>query len=106
MGSVQTRHIVHGFFIMPLSPLQRLLHKVAETKYLISGSVSFVGTYSPESDITGDGKVDIEDLNAVVSQWLQSPSTPSADIAPSPHDGKVDFLDFAAMAENWLFGVQ
>ena len=50
--------------------------------------------------------MDIEDLNAVVNQWLQSPGAPSADIAPSPHDGKVDFLDFAAMAENWLFGVE
>jgi hypothetical protein len=56
--------------------------------------------------VTGDGKVDIEDLKAVVGQWLQSPGTPSADIAPWPHDGFVDLLDFAAMAENWLFGVE
>ena len=101
-----SNQMLPGHYTVDWDPLPSYLTLGSETKYLISGSVSFVGTYSPESDITGDGKVDIEDLNAVVSQWLQSPSTPSADIAPSHHDGKVDFLDFAAMAENWLFGVQ
>jgi hypothetical protein len=53
-------------------------------------------------DITGDGKVDLDDLKILAEQWLQSPGTPSADIAPSPLDDIVNFLDFALMAENWM----
>ena len=54
-------------------------------------------------DITGNGIVDFEDLDILVGQWLQSPGTPSADIAPLPNgDGIVNFLDFALLANNWL----
>jgi hypothetical protein len=56
-------------------------------------------------DITGDGKVDFEDLEILANQWLQPPGIPSADIAPSPSgDGIVNLLDFAVLAENWLSG--
>lgn len=57
-------------------------------------------------DITGDGKVNYEDLKIMTDQWLQPPGTPSADIAPSPIDGIVNFLDFAVLAGNWLAGVE
>ena len=53
-------------------------------------------------DITGDGKVNIEDLRILAIQWLQAPGVPSADIAPIPNgDDIVNFLDFAKFAENW-----
>jgi len=53
-------------------------------------------------DITGDDKVDFEDLNILAEQWLQPPGIPSADIAPPDGDNIVNFLDFALLAENWL----
>ncbi len=54
-------------------------------------------------DITGDNKVDLDDLEILVDQWLQSPGTPSADIVPPPDgDNIVNFLDFALLADNWL----
>jgi hypothetical protein len=53
-------------------------------------------------DISGDGKVNFEDLKILAEQWLQSPGTPSADIAPISTDGIVNFLDFAVLAENWM----
>ena len=56
-------------------------------------------------DITGNGRVDFEDLKVLADQWLQPPSIPSADIAPPPSgDNFVNFLDFAILAENWLQG--
>jgi hypothetical protein len=54
-------------------------------------------------DLNDDCKVDFEDMAILTDQWLQPPSTPSADIAPSPDgDGIVNFQDSAIMAENWL----
>ncbi len=54
-------------------------------------------------DLNGDCRVDFKDLAILVNQWLQSPGSPSADIAPSPSgDGRVNFQDFAVMAANWL----
>jgi hypothetical protein len=65
----------------------------------------FEGVIVPiPADITGDGKVDLDDLKILIEQWLQSPGIPSADIAPSPLDGIVNFLDFAVIAEHWLKG--
>jgi len=59
------------------------------------------------SDITGDGKVNFEDLKVIANQWLQQPGIPSADIAPQPDgDDIVNFLDFAKFASNWLDGVE
>jgi hypothetical protein len=56
-------------------------------------------------DITGNGKVNFEDLKIIADQWLQPPGTPSADIAPLPNgDNIVDFLDFSVLARNWLRG--
>jgi parallel beta-helix repeat protein len=53
-------------------------------------------------DITGNGKVNFEDLAILADQWLKPPGTPSADIAPPPDgDNIVDFLDFAVLAQNW-----
>jgi len=52
--------------------------------------------------ITGEGRVDLEDLARLASQWLGQPGSPSADIAPSPAgDGVVNLLDLADLAESW-----
>jgi hypothetical protein len=56
------------------------------------------------ADITGDGKVNWDDMEVLVEQWLQPPGVPSADIAPTPADGLVNFLDYAVLAEHWLEG--
>ena len=66
--------------------------------------VTFPYVIPVTGDITGDGKVNYEDLKVLANQWLQPPGTPSADIAPLPLDGFVDFLDFAILANHWLEG--
>ncbi|MHC4497899.1 MAG: S8 family serine peptidase [Planctomycetota bacterium] len=58
--------------------------------------------YSVAGDFEPDEDVDFADLLVLIDQWLQTPGTPSADIAPLNGDNFVDFLDFAALAENWL----
>ncbi|MHC4152127.1 MAG: right-handed parallel beta-helix repeat-containing protein [Planctomycetota bacterium] len=54
------------------------------------------------ANLDGIGGVDFDDLAILISQWLQAPSTPSADIAPETPDNIVNFLDFAIFAEYWL----
>ena len=72
----------------------------------LGGQVLVTFPYNPlAGDITGDGKVNFEDIKAIADQWLQAPGIPSADIAPLPLDGIVNFLDFAVLAENWLAGM-
>lgn len=62
-----------------------------------SGSV-----WAAAGDIDSSGTTDGNDLEILVNQWLQSPGTPSADIAPeSGVDGVVNFLDFALLAKDW-----
>jgi len=56
-------------------------------------------------DITGNGKVDFEDLARITTFWLDNEFL--ADIAPEPDgDGIVNFLDYAKVAEYWLKGVE
>jgi len=59
----------------------------------------------PAGDITGDCFVNFEDYAALASQWLQSPGSPSADIAPDPPDAFVNILDLAVLADGWLEGI-
>jgi hypothetical protein len=54
------------------------------------------------ANLDGIGDIDSNDLAILVSQWLQTPGTPSADIAPETPDNIVNFLDFAILAEHWL----
>jgi hypothetical protein len=69
----------------------------SNTWYFDNGTAPIIG------DINDDCKVDGKDFAILAEQWLQSPGTPSADIAPLPGgDGTVNFLDVAAMVENWL----
>lgn len=58
------------------------------------------GTLS--ADFNCNGPVYFDDLQILLSQWLQPPSIPSADIAPEPGDCIVNALDFAVLAQDWL----
>lgn len=56
-------------------------------------------------DIDRDGIVNFEDLAILGDQWLQTPGSPSADIAPPVEgDNIVDLLDLAVLVEHWLEG--
>jgi hypothetical protein len=61
-----------------------------------------IAEYTPTADVTGDCVVDLEDFAVLGNQWLGTPGTPSADIAPNPPDGWVDGRDLAVLTEQWL----
>jgi len=69
-------------------------------------SIAWVGPIPGKcggADLDRLGDVSFGDLVILVSQWLQPPDTPSADIAPKPNgDGIVNFLDLAVLAEHWM----
>lgn len=78
---------------------------VLEVQDIASGAC-FLNLAIIGGDINGDDKVDLDDLEILVDQWLQPPGTPSADIVPPPEgDNIVDFLDFALLAKYWLRGI-
>ena len=62
--------------------------------------------WNPKCDINpkgGVGVVDMKDLDAFVSQWLQL-SARRVDIAPGYYgDGIINLLDLAVLTENWLW---
>jgi hypothetical protein len=66
----------------------------------IESSIQVIpGDFEPDCD------VDWYDFAVLGNQWLQSPGTPSADIAPLPEgDGIVNSLDLAEFAMHWLEG--
>jgi len=61
-----------------------------------------IPAYGPAGDFTGDCFVGFQDYAILGNQWLQSPGSPSADIAPESPDGVVNWLDLAVLADNWL----
>jgi hypothetical protein len=75
-----------------------------------SSKVDNVRTLTLKNAVPGDfvidGVIDELDLKVLVSQWLQEPGIPSADIAPWPKDGIINMLDFALLAERWLENVE
>ncbi len=94
---------------------------IAQTPtYYISASLSnfpynpMVGIYRayvlpcdrPEcSDITSDGAIDIRDLAALASHWLENDCNATNEFCQSidlDYNGAVDFKDFAIFATNWL----
>ena len=73
--------------------------------------------WSVTGDISGDGIVDLKDLDALLYWWLSSPcavfdNCDGADMTGPPEysgegeeggpDGVVDFYDFALLAAHWL----
>jgi hypothetical protein len=60
-----------------------------------------VPEYGLAADLNGDCSVGSEDFALLGSQWLQSPGSPSADIA-EPLDGFVNWRDLAVLVDGWL----
>lgn len=54
------------------------------------------------ADVSGNGRVDLEDFAILESQWLEVPGIPSADIAPESVLGVVNLTDLAVVATYWL----
>jgi hypothetical protein len=52
-------------------------------------------------DISGNGKVNLEDLAGMSAQWNTTPGNPSADIA-TPQDNYVGIEDLMYLAQNWM----
>jgi len=60
----------------------------------------------PESDLSGDGIVNLVDFNQFAWWWLESGCTPpnncsGADLNP---DGTIDILDLQLFVQDWLWG--
>ena len=56
--------------------------------------------FEQTADITGDGKVNIDDLALLVSKWLWQ-GQPGEIIQDIYQDGRVDLLDLCELATNW-----
>jgi hypothetical protein len=75
-------------------PNNRLAHSVA----------AFAAAEVPPyltGDLNLDWKVDWQDVNKFVDQWLSPAGCPGLFCADFSGDGNVDFTDFAILAENW-----
>jgi hypothetical protein len=70
----------------------------------LSMLLSGIDAIAIPGDITGEGKVNLEDFVIMARQWNDAPANPSADIAP-PSDGHVGIEDLNYLAENWLTGM-
>ncbi len=56
------------------------------------------------ADLNDDGIIDAKDIAILGSQWRQTPTLPSTDIAPlGTGDGIVDIHDLAMLADWWLW---
>jgi hypothetical protein len=66
---------------------------------MMSMALSMIDVVS--GDITGDGRVNLEDFTVMSQQWDAASGTPSADIA-LPLDNYVGIEDLMYLAENWL----
>ena len=63
-------------------------------------SLSTAGT---PADLSGDGRVDLGDLDAFTAGWLDQQAPRKEDLQ---RDSAVDFTDFAAFASWWLWPTQ
>jgi hypothetical protein len=66
--------------------------------------VTIVSMHVTPGDLEPDDDVDIDDVRAMASQWLQTAAGLTADIAPQPLDETVNFRDFVELAKNWAYG--
>lgn len=64
-----------------------------EYGYGLIDAFAALNYYFEEGDFNKDGDIDIEDLQILLTYWLQD--RPSIDIYPDGGDGIIDFLDFA-----------
>jgi archaellum component FlaF (FlaF/FlaG flagellin family) len=74
---------------------------VGNDEVKLTNNTASVIRFAP-ADFEQNGRVDMDDLMVLVNQWLQSPGTPSADIAPDPRDNYVDLRDFERFAQFWM----
>ena len=49
-------------------------------------------------DLTGDGRIDVNDFNAILAAWGAGSTTRPTDFN---HDGMVDILDLNVLMKNW-----
>ena len=55
------------------------------------------------ADLNDSGHIDTDDLLLMGLQWLNTPATPSADIAPGNNgDGQINNVDFYLLSQDWL----
>lgn len=52
----------------------------------------------PPGDANSDGRVDVQDLKKLASEWLKPKPSTNVDF---DGDGRVDFLDLRILGENW-----
>jgi len=71
------------------------------------GTVSIAGTCPLLADLTGDCRVDIQDLQTFAAQWLASGDPGDCSWTADLHgaDCKVDLRDLAILAFEWLQGL-
>lgn len=67
-----------------------------EYGYGLIDAFAALNYYFNEGDFNKDGDIDFEDLQELLTYWLQD--RPSIDIYPEGSDGIIDFLDFAKFA--------
>jgi lysophospholipase L1-like esterase len=71
--------------------------------YQAMGNSINLDLFTLTADLDGDGIVNLVDFAILAGQWLQTPGTPSADIAPlTAGDGVVNFEDLFLMIVEWL----
>jgi hypothetical protein len=61
--------------------------------------VNLVISLGIRGDLNADNTVDIQDVQIMAGEWLDSPV--KADIEPMGGDGMVNLNDFAILASNW-----
>ena len=57
------------------------------------------GTTTTDSDIDGNGKIDVFDFNLLIVNWGNNPTNKNADL---DNNGKVDVFDFNLLMVNWI----
>ncbi len=67
-------------------------------------SPAAVTVFAADGDIDGSDDVNFIDFAILAGQWLQTPSSPSADIVPPEGDGVVNSLDLQVLVDDWLAG--
>ena len=95
-------------FMLKEEGMKRFVNLSLATSLFLSALLISPAAAANKGDLTGDGYVDIDDVNVMAEDWLTD--RPATDIAPiigdgsvgiSDGDGIVDMKDFAVLSENW-----
>jgi serine protease len=71
-----------------------------EYGYGLVDAFAALNYFFEEGDFNKDWNIDIEDLQILLTYWLQNRA--SIDIYPDGGDGIIDFFDFAKFADIWI----